>query len=171
MCATEHAPCGPCRVFECRHGLVEIVERGGGVLVERLRVSIPRPERDFMTFSKDASRRRHRSAQNILHFFIILQLAKGRRAVVLTSEDQMKIGNYQGRRRQRNERLRYDKYDTSRAKIVLAVVVGVAVVLLLLWLDYNTSRATRRRRSSTSPSSGPTRRTTRSRRSVGAGPS
>ena len=36
--ATEHAPRGPCRVLERRHGLAEIVERGVVVFVERLRV-------------------------------------------------------------------------------------------------------------------------------------
>ena len=54
---------------------------------------------------------------------------------LLTSEDQMKIGNYQGRRRQRKERLGYDNYDTSSAKTVLAVV-GVAVAIVLVWLEY-----------------------------------
>ena len=32
MRAAEHAPRGPCRLLERRHGLAEIVERGGGVL-------------------------------------------------------------------------------------------------------------------------------------------
>ena len=36
--AAEHAPCGPCRVLERRHGLAEIAERGAVVFVERLRV-------------------------------------------------------------------------------------------------------------------------------------
>ena len=35
MCATKHAPRDPFYVFERRHGLAEIVERGVGVLVER----------------------------------------------------------------------------------------------------------------------------------------
>ena len=33
VCATEHAPGGPFRVLERRHGLAEIVERGVGVCV------------------------------------------------------------------------------------------------------------------------------------------
>ena len=38
---SEHASRGPRRVFERRHGLAEIVERGVGVLVEHRRVSPP----------------------------------------------------------------------------------------------------------------------------------
>ena len=37
--AAEHAPRGPSHVLERRHGIAEVVERGGGVLVERLRVT------------------------------------------------------------------------------------------------------------------------------------
>ena len=33
MCASKHAPRDPFRRLERRHGLAEIVERGGGVLV------------------------------------------------------------------------------------------------------------------------------------------
>jgi hypothetical protein len=40
--ATKHAPRDPFRILERRHGLAEIVERGGGVLVERHRVTVPR---------------------------------------------------------------------------------------------------------------------------------
>ena len=36
--ATEHAPRGPCHLFERRHGLAETVERGAGVIAERPRV-------------------------------------------------------------------------------------------------------------------------------------
>ena len=36
--STEHAPRDPCRLLERRHGFVEIVERGGGVVVDILRV-------------------------------------------------------------------------------------------------------------------------------------
>ena len=32
VCATEHAPCGPFRLLQRRHGLAEIVERGSVVL-------------------------------------------------------------------------------------------------------------------------------------------
>ena len=38
MCATEHVPCGSCRLLERRHGLAEIDERAAGVLVDRARV-------------------------------------------------------------------------------------------------------------------------------------
>ena len=44
----ERATRGPSRVLEQRHGLAEIGERGAGVLVERLRVTPPQPERDFV---------------------------------------------------------------------------------------------------------------------------
>ena len=37
--ATEHAPRDPFRVFKHCHGLAELVERGGGVLAERIRVT------------------------------------------------------------------------------------------------------------------------------------
>ena len=61
--ASEHAPRGPFRVLERRHGLAEIVERGGGVHVERRRVSPPHLERDFMSFSENASRHGYISEQ------------------------------------------------------------------------------------------------------------
>jgi hypothetical protein len=54
--AAEHAPRDPFRVLERRLGLVEIVERGVVVQVERLRVIRPHPERELMTISEDASR-------------------------------------------------------------------------------------------------------------------
>ena len=40
--AAKHAPRGPFRVLERRHGLAEVVERGAGVRVERLPVNLPR---------------------------------------------------------------------------------------------------------------------------------
>ena len=40
-------------------GLLEIVDRGTGVLVERLRVAPPQPERDFIILAKNASRYGH----------------------------------------------------------------------------------------------------------------
>ena len=46
--ATEHAPRGPFHVLERRHGLAEIVERGAGVPVERLRVTPPHLQREFV---------------------------------------------------------------------------------------------------------------------------
>ena len=45
MCASEHAPCDPRRLLERRHSLVEIVERGVGVIAERRCVN-PRSRRD-----------------------------------------------------------------------------------------------------------------------------
>ena len=67
--ATEHAPRDPLYLLERRHGLAEIVERGGGVLEERIRVIPPRPEREFMTPSEDAPRHGHRFAIQFLDFF------------------------------------------------------------------------------------------------------
>ena len=49
----------------CLHGLVEIVERGGGVPVERLRVAPPQPERVFIIIPENASCYGHRFAQRI----------------------------------------------------------------------------------------------------------
>ena len=56
MCAAVHAPRGPSRLFERRHGLAEIIERGGLVHVERPRVSPPHPEREIITLAENASR-------------------------------------------------------------------------------------------------------------------
>ena len=56
MCAAEDAPRSPRRVFERRHGLAEIIERGTVVLVERLRVHKPQPERERIILIEDASR-------------------------------------------------------------------------------------------------------------------
>ena len=36
VCATKYASRDPFRVLECRHGLAEILERGGGVVAELL---------------------------------------------------------------------------------------------------------------------------------------
>ena len=62
MRATEHAPRGPFHVPQRRHGLAEIVERGGGVLAERLRVNFPHLERDLITLSENALHHGHRLA-------------------------------------------------------------------------------------------------------------
>ena len=70
--ATEHAPRGPFRVLERRDGLAEIVERGGRVLAERHRVTTPDPERELMTFPKNASCHGHRSAHQRLGFLVAL---------------------------------------------------------------------------------------------------
>ena len=69
MRAAEHAPRGPFNFLERRHGLAEIVERGGGVLVERPRVRPPHPEREFIAFSRNTSRHGYRFAQQRLGFF------------------------------------------------------------------------------------------------------
>ena len=63
MRTAEHAPPDPFRVLERRLDLAEIGERGGGVVVERLRVTPPHPERELMTIAEDASRHGHRFAQ------------------------------------------------------------------------------------------------------------
>ena len=68
--AAEHAPRGPFRVLERRHGLAEIVERGGRVVsVER------RPRKSNLILStsssfspRSASRHGHRFAQQCLGF-------------------------------------------------------------------------------------------------------
>ena len=60
---TEHAPCDRCRLLERRYGLVDIVERGTGVLAERRRINTPHFEREFMTFTESASRHGNRFAQ------------------------------------------------------------------------------------------------------------
>ena len=65
----EHAPRGPFRLLERRHGLAEIVERRAGVPVERLRVNSPHPEREFMTLAENASGHGHRLAHQCLGFF------------------------------------------------------------------------------------------------------
>ena len=62
MRATEHASCDPCRVFERRHGLLVIVERGAVVLVEILSVIPPHPERELVILSENALRRGDRFA-------------------------------------------------------------------------------------------------------------
>ena len=67
--ATEHAPRDPYRILERRHGLAEIVERGTGVLVERLCVTPPYLERDPIALSENASRHGHRFEQQRPGFF------------------------------------------------------------------------------------------------------
>ena len=56
MIATKHAPRGPPRLLERRHGLTEIIERGVGILVERLCVIPPRLQRDGITPTENAPR-------------------------------------------------------------------------------------------------------------------
>ena len=68
--ATEHASRDPpLRVFEPRHGLAEIVERGAVVREKRLRVSRPHFERDYINISEDALRHGYLSAHQRLGFF------------------------------------------------------------------------------------------------------
>ena len=61
--ATEHAARGPFYLLERRHGLAEMVERGTGVVVERLSVSPPHTEREVVRIPENASRHGYRSAQ------------------------------------------------------------------------------------------------------------
>ena len=80
--AAEHAPRDLVYLLERRHRLVEIVERGGGVLVERPRVNLFHLEREIMTLAENAPRHGHRSAQQRLGFSGALQTTKGQRVVV-----------------------------------------------------------------------------------------
>ena len=79
--ATEDAPRDPFRVLEHRHGLAEIVARGGGVPVERHRVHHPHPEREIITVSENASCHGNRFAHECLGFFEVLQTNEGHRVV------------------------------------------------------------------------------------------
>ena len=67
--AAEDTPRSPFRALERRHGLAEIVECGGGVVVERLCVKPPHPKRDIMIISENASRHGHRFSQQRFGFF------------------------------------------------------------------------------------------------------
>jgi hypothetical protein len=58
--ATKHAPRGPFRLPERRHGLAQIVKRGARVIVKRGRVIAPYPEHDLITISENASRHWYR---------------------------------------------------------------------------------------------------------------
>ena len=69
MRAAKYALCDPFKLLERRHGLAEIVVRGGGVLVEGIRVIFPRPERDFVTLAENASHHGHRFKHQCLGFF------------------------------------------------------------------------------------------------------
>ena len=60
--ATKNAPRNTFRVLKPRYGLAEIVERGGWVPVERLRVIPPHLERKAIV-SENASRHWNRFAQ------------------------------------------------------------------------------------------------------------
>ena len=82
MRAPEHASRGPFRLLERRHGLAEIVERGGGVAAERLRVKRPQTDRDVTAVSGNASRHGNCSAQQRPGFFEALETNEGQRVVV-----------------------------------------------------------------------------------------
>jgi len=66
---TKHAPPGPFRLLQRRHGLAEIVERGAVISVNRHRVTQPHLEREVMTLPENASRHRYSFAQQRLDFF------------------------------------------------------------------------------------------------------
>ncbi len=66
MRVTEYTPRDPLRVLERRHGLAEIVERGGGVLEECPRVKPPHLERGLMILAENAPHHGHRLAQQRL---------------------------------------------------------------------------------------------------------
>ena len=66
---SEQAPRNRLHVLERNNCLAEVVERGGGVVVERHRVTQPHPEREVMTLTEDASRHGYRFALHCLGFF------------------------------------------------------------------------------------------------------
>ena len=76
--ASEHAPRGPCRLLERRHGLAEIIKRGVVGPVESQRVSPPHREREMMTLSEKASRHGNHFAEQCLGFFKAPQIMEGR---------------------------------------------------------------------------------------------
>ena len=80
--AAKYALRGRCRILDCRHGLVEIVERRVVVGAERPRVIRPHPKRGFMTFSENASRHGYLSVQQRLGFLIALETDKHIRVIV-----------------------------------------------------------------------------------------
>ena len=84
--AAEYLARGSYRVLERRHCFAQIVERCAGVMVERLRVIIPHPEREIVTLSKNAPDNGCSFAQQCLGFFEALVMNKGRRVVVGCNE-------------------------------------------------------------------------------------
>ena len=66
---SKHAPCDLFQVFERRHGLAEIVERGVIILVKGFGVNPPYFEHEIMRIPEHAPRRGHRSAQQRPGFF------------------------------------------------------------------------------------------------------
>ncbi len=67
--AAEHAPRDPQNLLERCNGILEIVERGGGIQKKRPCINSPHPEREFMTFSQNASGDGQRFAQQCFGFF------------------------------------------------------------------------------------------------------
>ena len=67
--ATENAPRDPFSVLERRHCLAEIVERGAIVTGKSNCVDRSHPERESMSFSKNALRHGNCFAQQRLSFF------------------------------------------------------------------------------------------------------
>ena len=61
--AAKHASRGSCRLLERRHGVAEVVERGGLVRVERLCVHCPYREREVITITEDTTRHGYCFAQ------------------------------------------------------------------------------------------------------------
>ena len=80
--AAKHTSRGPFNLLEQRQCLAEIVERGGGVPVERHRIILHHRERQIKTISEDTSRHGDIFAQQRLAFFEALQSKKGRRVIV-----------------------------------------------------------------------------------------
>ena len=71
--ATQHAPRGPFRVLERRHGLADIIERGGEVLVDGHRVIRPQREREVINLAKNAPRHRDQFAHKRHAFLVALE--------------------------------------------------------------------------------------------------
>ena len=69
VCTAEHASGRPLYALHRRHGLAEIVKRGGSVTNERPRVIKPQLERIIITVAVDASRHKYRFAQQWFDFF------------------------------------------------------------------------------------------------------
>ena len=69
MHATKDPSRGSFYLLERLHGLAVVVERGGVVLVERLRIPRPQHERELIILSENALRHGYRFAQQRLGFF------------------------------------------------------------------------------------------------------
>ena len=80
--APEHAPGGPFRVLERRHGLAEIVDGGAVVYMEGQRIIRPHREREVITLTENAPPHENIFAQHRPGFFKAPHLEKGARVVV-----------------------------------------------------------------------------------------